>query len=257
LPELDAFVVYKNTSAVSINTLITRTLASGNLGNPLDIHGTSWAFGSNNAYSTTSSYNLYNTNTSLFNVNISQATTATSKVTAYTNGNAITLTGGTPTFTPSDGGLLLNLGTRGNAESGFNGLFYEVMVFNYPLSTEQREFVEGYLAWKWGLNASLPTTHLYYSAIPNINTFLFQPNQIVGLTLWLDGQDPLNTGAVPANGTAITTWSDKSGQGFNGTGVGNPTYVSGGGISFNGSSQYYTTTYTATPRTETAFVVAK
>jgi hypothetical protein len=257
LPELDAFVVYKNTSAVTYNTLINRTLTGGGLANPLDIWNTSWAFGSNNQYSTTSSYNLYNTNTSLFNVNISQATTATSKVTAYTNGNAITLTGGTPTFTPSDGGAVLTLGSRGSADTGFNGLFYEVMVFNYPLSTEQREFVEGYLAWKWGLNASLPTTHLYYSAIPNINTFLFQPNQIVGLNLWLDGADPLNTGAVPANGTAITSWRDKSPNAINGTGTGNPTFVSGGGISFNGSTQFYDIPYSTKPNTETGFVVLK
>jgi hypothetical protein len=34
------------------------------------------------------------------------------------------------------------------------------------LTTTQRQQVEGYLAWKWGLNASLPTTHPYYKVIP-------------------------------------------------------------------------------------------
>ena len=255
LAEMDIFVVYKNTSAVTYNTLINRTTLNSFYSNPLEMWNTSWSFGSNNSYSTTSSYNLYNTNTSLFNVNVSQATTATSKVTAYTNGTAITLTGGTPTFTPSDGGTVLTLGSRGNADTGFNGLFYEVMVFNFPLSTDQREYVEGYLAWKWGLNASLPAAHPYFSAGPDINRLLFQPTQVVGLNLWLDGIDPLNTGVVPANATAITTWSDKSGQGFNATGVNNPTFVTGGGIVFNGTNQHYTTTYTAAPRTETAFVI--
>jgi hypothetical protein len=255
--EMDCFVVYKNTSAVTYNTLINRTTLNSFYSNPLEMWNTSWSFGSNNSYSTTSSYNLYNTNTSLFNVNVSQATTATSKVTAYTNGTAITLTGGTPTFTPSDGGTVLTLGSRGNADTGFNGLFYEVMVFNFPLSTDQREYVEGYLAWKWGLNASLPAAHPYFSAGPDINRLLFQPTQVVGLNLWLDGIDPLNTGVVPATSAVVSTWFDKSPNAINGTGAGNPTFVGGGGISFNGTNQSYTMSYAGLHYTETGFIVMK
>ena len=207
LAELDAFVIYKNSSSVTNNSLITRTLLTGTAGNPLEYSGTSLSSGT---YTTTSSYNLYNTNTSLFNINISQATTTTIRVTGYTNGTPMTFTGGTLFTTPSDNGTVLNLGTRGDLQSGFNGLYYEVMVFNFPLSTGQRQFVEGYLAWKWGLFASLPTAHPYYAAAPNINTLFFQPTQIVGLNLWLDINDPLNNGTVPSVGTAIPTWYDKS-----------------------------------------------
>jgi len=259
LPEMDCFVVYKNTSAVSYNALITRNSPGAGSTSPFYYFDTTLGVGANGASTYTSSYNTYNTNTSLLNLNISQATTATSKITGYTNGTAITFTlaSGGATWTPIDNMSLLCLGGNADTNTGFNGLFYEVMVFNFPLSTEQREFVEGYLAWKWGLNASLPTTHLYYSAIPNINTFLFQPNQIVGLTLWLDGADPLNNGTTPANAAAIATWFDKSPNAINGTGTGNPTFVSGGGISFNGTNQSYTMSYAGLHTIETGFIVMK
>lgn len=51
------------------------------------------------------------------------------------------------------------------------------------------------------------------------------PLQCGGCVLWLDGADPLNTGVVPADATAISTWSDKSGRGNNltqGTGANQP-----------------------------------
>ena len=40
---------------------------------------------------------------------------------------------------------------------------------------------------------------------------------IPGLQIWFDATDPLNTGVIPANGTNITTWYDKSGYGNNAT----------------------------------------
>ena len=47
------------------------------------------------------------------------------------------------------------------------------------------------------------------------------------VAIWLDGADPAGTGIAPANGTAITTWVDKSGFARNATvASGAPTYVS-------------------------------
>ena len=60
-----------------------------------------------------------------------------------------------------------------------------------------------------------------------------------GLVIWYDGKDPLNTGTAPSAGTAISTWYNK-GSGANATGSNSPTYVSGGGILFNGTNQFYT-----------------
>lgn len=44
----------------------------------------------------------------------------------------------------------------------------EVLVYTGVLSTANRQMIEGYLAWKWGLQASLPSGHLYLSAAPFI-----------------------------------------------------------------------------------------
>ena len=48
----------------------------------------------------------------------------------------------------------------GNIHSNLK--IYEVVVFkNILLNTLQRQKVEGYLAWKWSLQTSLPATHPY------------------------------------------------------------------------------------------------
>jgi hypothetical protein len=78
---------------------------------------------------------------------------------------------------------------------------------------------------------------------------------ITGLQLWYDARDVLNTGTNPANGTALTTWFDKSGNGRNATGVNGPTY-SNTQVYFNGTTQAFTTSYTAVNTTETVIVVA-
>ncbi len=214
--QLDAFVVYKNTSAVTYNALISRSSASVLYNAPLDIYDTAIFAGvyPGSFAQAASSFNVYNTATSIFNVTLSQNTAASSRVTSYRNGVAATLTGTSTGWTPGDTGTHLYLGTRGDKATGFNGLFYEVMVFNAPLTTGGRQYVEGYLAWKWGLQASLPTTHPYFQAAPSIGNLSFNPSQIFGLNLWLDGADPLNTGALPANGASVSTWFDKSPNGF-------------------------------------------
>jgi hypothetical protein len=44
---------------------------------------------------------------------------------------------------------------NGNIKAGIS----EIVMYNVDLSTSQRQNVEGYLAWKWGLVASLPANH--------------------------------------------------------------------------------------------------
>ena len=42
----------------------------------------------------------------------------------------------------------------------------ELIVYTNKLSQSDHQKVEGYLAWKWGLQTSLPTNHPYYGAAP-------------------------------------------------------------------------------------------
>jgi hypothetical protein len=43
----------------------------------------------------------------------------------------------------------------------FTGFISEIVVYNSFLSVSQRQEVEGYLAWKWGLVGNLPANHPY------------------------------------------------------------------------------------------------
>lgn len=126
---------------------------------------------------------------------------------------------------------------------------YELLQYDGILTTTQRQQIEGYFAWKWGLQASLPGSHPYASINPNptISNKIsalpfytqFRPTSIAGCALWLDGADPAGTGTPPSNGATVTTWVDKSGNSANGTSIGTPTYSSSSkAISFNGSSAF-------------------
>jgi hypothetical protein len=128
----------------------------------------------------------------------------------------------------------------------------EIIIYNTALTTTQRQQVEGYLAWKWGLVATLPAGHPYkippIAPFPSgiITRFLqrsWLPTLISGCSLWLDGADPTGTGIVPSNGTALATWADKSGSSRSATqstGGLQPTYTSRY-INFSGA-QYFNMT---------------
>jgi hypothetical protein len=49
----------------------------------------------------------------------------------------------------------------------FNGIIGEVIHYNGALTTEERQKLEGYLAWKWGLTSSLPSSHPYKNIPPS------------------------------------------------------------------------------------------
>jgi adhesin HecA-like repeat protein len=46
------------------------------------------------------------------------------------------------------------------------GYEMEIIFYNSVLTVPQRQQVEGYLAWKWGLQSSLPTTHPFKKFSP-------------------------------------------------------------------------------------------
>lgn len=54
----------------------------------------------------------------------------------------------------------------GGGADTMNGQFHELVVFNTSLPTTQRQQVEGYLAWKWGLTSNLPSTHPFKTFKP-------------------------------------------------------------------------------------------
>ena len=55
--------------------------------------------------------------------------------------------------------------TTGGGEA-INGNLYEVLVYSKQLTPAERQGVEGYLAWKWGIQATLPSNHPYRNSAP-------------------------------------------------------------------------------------------
>jgi hypothetical protein len=94
--------------------------------------------------------------------------TASSVNTVYTNGGNA---GSAVTASYSGSGTsLLGVGFNGGSPVStqyLTGSIYEVVVYNSALTGTQRQQIEGYLAAKWGLSTSLPTSHPYYSIPPN------------------------------------------------------------------------------------------
>ena len=84
-----------------------------------------------------------------------------------------------------------------------NGYIAEIAVFNNSLSDSYRQIVEGYLSWKWGLQANLPTNHPYYSSEPG--TILPSPLTVLPTPLlyFPFSIDILNY----ASGTGVSFWN--------------------------------------------------
>jgi hypothetical protein len=58
------------------------------------------------------------------------------------------------------------IGTQQYAQA--DGLIGEIVITSGELSLDDRARMEGYLAWKWGTQASLPTGHTYELAAPTV-----------------------------------------------------------------------------------------
>ena len=70
----------------------------------------------------------------------------------------------------------------------------------------------------------------------SVGTFLWQPTDLSGLHLWMDGNDDTT---MTFSGSTVTQWNDKSGSGRNTTGItGTPTFTDGEGVVFDGSSYF-------------------
>ena len=62
----------------------------------------------------------------------------------------------------------LYVGSRENSSLYLNGQICEIGFMTAAMSLDDRQKLEGYLAHKWGLTASLPSDHPYKSAAPTI-----------------------------------------------------------------------------------------
>lgn len=174
---------------------------------------------------------------------------------AYTN-NGTTLThyitgstiqsGNSPAFGT---GVSTTIGIRGGGNEGTTGTISEVLIYSSNVALLQRQTVEGYLAWKWGISTLLPIWHPFYNRKPlsTDSNLDFSPSSLGGTQVWLDAADA--TTVVRSGSTStIITWNDKSGLANNATAVNNPTYIpTEPGVFFNGVNQHFTLPNGAVP----------
>ena len=88
-------------------------------------------------------------------------------VNTYLNGSQVSTanitSGGTFAFTT----YVVGDRAGSTATNPWRGTVGEVVVYSSALAAEQRTNIEGYLAWKWGVQNSLPSTHSYYKFTPS------------------------------------------------------------------------------------------
>lgn len=108
-------------------------------------------------------FNIYN-----FQLPASSAGTLFMNGVAGCNVDSFTYASGTTFTFPTIGGFA-QLPTN----SPFNGTICEMVWYNASLSTDDRQKMEGYLAWKWGLQSQLPAAHPYK------NTNLYAQPQLI------------------------------------------------------------------------------
>ena len=88
----------------------------------------------------------------------------------------------------------------------YNGNVFEILVYSNAITDAQRQAVEGYLAWKWGLNANLPTTHAFPLIKPHSRQFIL--NDSLTPWIWFDAADRSTISVSPGTSN-ITAWSNK------------------------------------------------
>lgn len=92
-----------------------------------------------------------------------------------------------------------------------DGAINEVILYNSNITPFDTQKVEGYLAWKWGLQGTLPASHPFVSTLPR-TTSVFSPSTFINLRLWIDAQDR-SSFTLSANST-VTQIVDKSSNAY-------------------------------------------
>ena len=160
------------------------------------------------------------TGSTVFQPFIFSQSTGTNPQTGSFNGTTFNATSGTTGSITWSG---ITVGGRYTNNGGLVGHICEVIIYTIALSTPQRQQVEGYLAWKWGLQANLPAGHPYKNINNNYNPFptttpaltrsissIFKPTNYTGCQLWLDAWDPFGNGSRQKSPLTLTRWVDKS-----------------------------------------------
>ena len=164
----------------------------------------------------------------------------------YVNGTVLNAKNGTTvSFTTLQVGSYYATGSN----QFWNGYVAEILIYNSVLSATNRQVVEGYLAWKWGIQASLPVAHPYYSYAPIFGP----PSAPTALTVTVASATSLSVAFTPPTGL-ITSYTVTSSPGsITATGASSPIVVSG---LTTGTAYTFTVTATGSYGTSPASVAS-
>ena len=159
---MNIFFVYKVNGGVSYMAPMTR--GQGNNGSPIDQYNNVRYLGGGSYNNIQSAYSHASaTSTTLFTQLIQQSPSTTYN--EYVNGSTTASASGTG-FSATDAASYVYIATRDDKVTSFNGYICELIVYNQMIGLTAQQKIEGYLAWKWGIQASLPGGHPYASAAP-------------------------------------------------------------------------------------------
>jgi hypothetical protein len=94
------------------------------------------------------------------------ATPAARGKTSVNGGNLLGNNEWSATLSTANPTHTLQIGAFGNNVLPMTGKVAEIIIVSGLVDTDTRQKIEGYLAWKWGLEATLPSGHPYKTAAP-------------------------------------------------------------------------------------------
>jgi hypothetical protein len=155
---------------------------------------------------TTNPANLTNNALASNQVFAASMVATSTKIDAWFNGTPFTTTGTSITSLAINSSAYGVGGGAAWTTEPWYGYIGEVLIYSNAVTDAERQAVEGYLAWKWGVNANLPTTHAFPLIKPHSRWFTLTDS----LTpwIWFDGGD-LNTFTLVPSTVNITAWSNK------------------------------------------------
>lgn len=152
---------------------------------------------------------------------------------------------GTVTISDSSVSSPLTIGRRPfSVAEYYVGQLAEIIIYNRYLTDTERQQVEGYLGWKWGLQSNLGLT---------------TPLNVPNCVCWYDASD---SSTITLSGSSVTAWNDKSTSANNlapPATAARPTYTATQNgknvVSFSGTQYLAMGTMTNMPTTTGAFSV--
>jgi hypothetical protein len=213
---------YVATIGASATDTFANVILIGNdtIGGQLYGYGNQLQFNKAGTSALTTAANNYFGSTSIVSI-----TTATGNTGIWVNGSNQTLIQNNVTSTFwNTGSSTLSIGGFAGLTTSSNADIYELLHFDGSMTTFQRQQIEGYLAWKWGLQANLPATHPFALAAPSAHPYktlpptTSQPAQYseVSPGNWTHDWQPYLQQLARANSNATASFSSNSVSGTSG-----------------------------------------